>query len=157
MSEKRIKRLYEALERGRAKGHTVTTEYRSFAKRLVTSFGEYLGEPRAITWVPAEVEKPDLGVTCFEDDAMKFDDDSWLRVSFRLMVGHQAFLVRMLIRKDGDCWSVKPYVDAPAYRVERDETTWGTFHEKLLTFMAEWIESVGDGPKRVGFATPKNV
>lgn len=153
---KRIQQLYDALDRGRAKAQTVSAEYRSFAKRLVTRFADFLGEPKAVSWVPVDVEKPDLGVTCFPDDAMKFDEDGWLRVSFRLMVGHQPFLVRMFIRKDGDCWSVKPYADSKTYRVEGEEASWQTFHQNLLTIIADWIESVGDSPKRVGFATPSS-
>src|SRR5438067_603697 len=118
----RMEQLYAALEKGKERLHAISMEHRAFATDLVQGFGEFLGHPRAIQWVP--VDQPGFEVAQDSDEAMRFENDGWLRVVCRLWIVDEPFLLRMLVRKDGSSWLVKLHDDGKAYRVESDHADW---------------------------------
>lgn len=147
----RMEQLYTALEKGKERLRAIAMEHRSFAKDLVESFGEFLGHPRAIQWVPAQIEQPGFEVAQDSHEAMRFEDDGWLRVVCRLWIVDEPFLLRMVVRKDGSSWLVKLHADGKAYRVDSDQAEWSKFHEWLFGEIITWLESFGASPTRIGF------
>jgi|GEM_PF-5795588 len=97
---------------------------------------------KALTISPIQGRNESDPVEHTLEEMLEWGDEGWVESAFRLVIGQNAYLIRFLLKEDGDCWILKLFEDRSEYTLSHKDQR--ANREELIPFFDQISDTLGD-------------